>query len=155
MNNSILVLFFAIKVMIVPLLVERRVQTVEMAKILSLVLECWSPLNHKKLNINMTRKENGWRRMCVGEWGKKEIWYLQSNGPVLAKCALNLSFRSLLTPISWNILCSLEVYSNPQACWNGTRKGILKTLHASRVNSGAGGGQQKLFPWSSTMVWFF
>lgn len=30
---------------------------------------------------------------------------------------LNVSLRSLLTPISWNILCNFEVYSKPQACW--------------------------------------
>ena len=39
-----------------------------------------------------------------------------SNGsPELVKCLLKFSFKSLLTPMSWNILCSLLVYSYPHA----------------------------------------
>src|SRR5699024_3104826 len=32
------------------------------------------------------------------------------------KFFLNNSFKSLLTPISWNIRCNLEVYSKPHEC---------------------------------------
>lgn len=35
------------------------------------------------------------------------------------RCFLKCSFKSLLTPTSWNIRCNLDVYSNPQACCNG------------------------------------
>ena len=48
------------------------------------------------------------------------IWKSISNGSldnVSLKCRLNCSFRSLETPISWNILWSLLVYSNPHAYW--------------------------------------
>ena len=41
---------------------------------------------------------------------------LQSRGSELVRCFLNCSLRSLLTPMSWNILCSLDVYSKPHAC---------------------------------------
>lgn len=47
--------------------------------------------------------------------------YSQSRGSEFVKCFLNCSFRSLLTPISWNMRWSLEVYSNPQACWEEPR----------------------------------
>lgn len=40
----------------------------------------------------------------------------QSRGSELVRCFLNCSFRSLLTPMSWNIRCSLDVYSKPHAC---------------------------------------
>ena len=33
------------------------------------------------------------------------------------KCSLKWSFNSLLTLMSWNIRCNLDVYSNPHACW--------------------------------------
>ena len=41
---------------------------------------------------------------------------LHSNWPELLRYFLNWSLRSLLTPISWNILWSFDVYSNPHAC---------------------------------------
>lgn len=47
--------------------------------------------------------------------------YLQSRGSELLRCFLNCSFRSLLTPMSWNIRCSLDVYSKPHACCTGTK----------------------------------
>lgn len=46
--------------------------------------------------------------------------YVRSRGSELVRCFLNCSFRSLLTPMSWNIRCSLDVYSKPQACCWGT-----------------------------------
>jgi len=45
-------------------------------------------------------------------WMEKSI----SRGVVLLRWVRNLSFRSLLTPMSWNIRCSLDVYSKPQVC---------------------------------------
>lgn len=46
-----------------------------------------------------------------------QVWLLLlSNGSEFCRWSLNLSFRSLLIPTSWNIRCSLAVYSNPQAC---------------------------------------
>ena len=32
-----------------------------------------------------------------------------------SQCFLKFSFKSFETPMSWNILCNLDVYSNPQA----------------------------------------
>ena len=46
-----------------------------------------------------------------------QIYSLSRGSPALScKCFLNCSLRSLLTPMSWNILCSLDVYSKPHAC---------------------------------------
>ena len=39
-----------------------------------------------------------------------------SDSPDCCKWRLKFSFRSLLTPTSWNMRCSLDVYSNPHAC---------------------------------------
>lgn len=55
----------------------------------------------------------------------KGVWtrgYSQSSGSEFVRCFLNCSFRSLLTPMSWNIRCSLEVYSKPQACCKKSRQ---------------------------------
>ena len=41
---------------------------------------------------------------------------MSRGSPEFVKCLLKFSFKSLLTPMSWNILCSLLVYSNPHAC---------------------------------------
>lgn len=48
--------------------------------------------------------------------------YSQSRGSELVRCFLNCSFRSLLTPISWNMRCSLDVYSKPHACCTRRKK---------------------------------
>lgn len=48
--------------------------------------------------------------------------HLQSSGSELVRCFLNCSFRSLLTPMSWNIRCSLDVYSKPHACCRRKRR---------------------------------
>ena len=51
-----------------------------------------------------------------------ESWWKQCNilslVPTLVFCrwCLNCSFKSLLTPTSWNMRCNLDVYSNPHAC---------------------------------------
>src|SRR6218665_1086033 len=41
---------------------------------------------------------------------------------VPSRCFLKCSFRSLLTPTSWNILCSFDVYSKPHACCKCDKK---------------------------------
>lgn len=44
--------------------------------------------------------------------------HLRSRGSfVVARCCLKESLRSLLRPMSWNILCNFEVYSKPHACY--------------------------------------
>lgn len=65
-----------------------------------------------------------------------QFWYqtvvvlvLRSRGSELLRCFLNCSFRSLLTPMSWNILCSLDVYSKPHACCR--RQGTSEPLNGS------------------------
>lgn len=52
--------------------------------------------------------------------------------PVPSRCFLKCSFRSLLTPTSWNILCNFEVYSKPHACCKGDKK-MDEKLHKITV----------------------
>lgn len=54
--------------------------------------------------------------------------HLQSKGSELERCFLNCSFKSLLTPMSWNMRWSLEVYSKPHACWGWNEEKTVKHL---------------------------
>lgn len=54
--------------------------------------------------------------------------YLQSKGSELERCCLNCSFKSLLTPMSWNMRWSLEVYSKPHACCRNKTQNECKQI---------------------------
>ena len=58
----------------------------------------------------------------LNEQFKKHLSNSQSRGSELLRCFLNCSFKSLLTPMSWNMRCSLEVYSKPHACCRGKER---------------------------------
>lgn len=92
-----------------PQMAERKCRTAEKAMNPSSTPGCWSPLE----NNTAFRSTN------------HSIWYgsraersssLQSKGSEFVRCFLNCSLRSLLTPMSWNMRWSFDVYSKPHAC---------------------------------------